>query len=67
MPRLRGGNAHAYNCYVNNTEALAAKNLRNAKVALIPGGIGSYKFDVTLERRDLHRGRCRAGREVSHH
>lgn len=48
MPRLRAGNAHVYNCYVNNTEALAAKNLRNAKVALIPGGIGSYKFDVTL-------------------
>lgn len=48
MPRLRGGNAHVYNCYANNTEALAAKNLRNAKVALIPGGLGSYKFDVTL-------------------
>lgn len=48
MPRLRAGNAHVYNCYVNNTEALAAKSLRNAKVALIPGGIGSYKFDVTL-------------------
>lgn len=48
MPRLRGGNAHVYNVYANNTEALAAKNLRNAKVAAISGGLGSYKFDVTL-------------------
>lgn len=48
LPRLRGGNAHVYSCYVYNTEALVAKNLRNAKVALIPGGLGSYKFDVTL-------------------
>ncbi|MGC3956446.1 MAG: hypothetical protein QM813_00260 [Verrucomicrobiota bacterium] len=48
MPRLRAGNAHVYNCYMNNTGALAAKNLRNAKVALISGGLGSYKFDVTL-------------------
>jgi len=48
MPRLRAGNAHVFNVYANNTEALAAKNLRNAKVAAIPGGLGSYKFDVTL-------------------
>jgi len=48
LPRLRGGNSHVYNVYLDNTEALAAKNMRNAKVALIPGGLGSYKFDVTL-------------------
>jgi len=48
IPRLRAGNAHVYNVYVNNTEALAAKNLRDAIVAAIPGGLGSYKFDVTL-------------------
>lgn len=48
MPRMRAGNAHVYNCYVNNSDALAAKNLRDAKVAAISGGIGSYKFDVTL-------------------
>lgn len=49
MPRLRAGNAHVYNCYQNNSEALAAKNLRDAKVAAISGGLGSYKFDVTLQ------------------
>jgi pectate lyase len=54
MPRLRGGNAHVYNCYANNTEALAAKYLRNARVAAMPPGEasklsnGTYKFDVTL-------------------
>jgi len=48
LPRLRGGNAHVYNVHLNNTAALAAKALRNAKVAAIPGGLGSYKFDVTL-------------------
>jgi pectate lyase len=48
LPRLRAGNAHVYNVYLNNTEALAAKNLRNAIVAGIPGGLGSYKFDVSL-------------------
>jgi len=48
MPRMRGGNAHVYNVYANNTDALAAKNLRNVKVAAISAGLGSYKFDVTL-------------------
>jgi pectate lyase len=48
LPRLRGGNAHVYNVHLNNTAALAAKVLRNAKVAAIPGGLGSYSFDVTL-------------------
>jgi pectate lyase len=54
MPRLRGGNAHVYNCYANNTEALAAKNLRDARVAAMPGaeaaklGNGTYSFTVTL-------------------
>ena len=48
LPRLRGGNAHVYNVHLNNTAALAAKALRNARVAAIPGGLGSYKFDVTL-------------------
>jgi pectate lyase len=48
LPRLRSGNAHVFNVYLDNTEALAAKNLRNARVAAIPGGLGSYKFDVTL-------------------
>ena len=48
LPRLRGGNAHVYNVHLNNTAALAAKALRNARVAAIPGGLGSYSFDVTL-------------------
>jgi len=54
IPRLRGGNAHVYNAYVNNTDALAAKNLRNARVAAMSSGEalklsnGTYSFDVTL-------------------
>lgn len=48
LPRLRAGNAHVFNVYLNNTAARAAKLLRDAKVAAIPGGLGTYKFDVTL-------------------
>jgi pectate lyase len=56
LPRLRGGNAHAYNIYVNNTQALAAKDLRNARVAAmtptnaakLTGSSATYSFDVTL-------------------
>ncbi|MFL6333458.1 MAG: immunoglobulin domain-containing protein [Pyrinomonadaceae bacterium] len=56
LPRLRGGNAHAFNIYVNNTEALAAKDLRNARVAAmsstnaakLTGSSPTYHFDVTL-------------------
>jgi pectate lyase len=56
LPRLRGGNAHAYNIYVNNAEALADKDLRNARVAAmsatnrarLTGGSATYSFDVTL-------------------
>lgn len=55
LPRLRGGNAHAYNVYVNNTQALAAKDLRNARVAVMSStnaarltGSSGYSFDVTL-------------------
>jgi pectate lyase len=56
LPRLRGGNAHAYNVYVNNAEALADKDLRNARVAAmsatnrarLTGGSATYSFDVTL-------------------
>jgi pectate lyase len=56
LPRLRGGNAHAFNIYVNNVEALAAKDLRNARVAAmsstnaakLTGSSATYSFDVTL-------------------
>lgn len=53
IPRLRAGNAHAYNLYVNNTQALAAKRLRAARAAAMTSTArntlnGSYKFDVTL-------------------
>jgi len=54
IPRLRGGNAHDFNLYVNNTEALAAKRLRNTRVAAmslsdaLKLSNGTYKFDVTL-------------------
>jgi pectate lyase len=56
IPRLRGGNAHAYNIYVNNTEALAARRLRDQRVAAmnatdaakLSGSSPTYKFAVTL-------------------
>jgi pectate lyase len=54
MPRLRGGNSHVFNVYLYNTEALAAKRLRDARVAAMsPSDAlklsnGTYKFDVTL-------------------
>ena len=54
MPRLRAGNSHVFNVYLHNTEALAAKRLRDARVAAMsPSDAlklsnGTYKFDVTL-------------------
>ena len=33
VPRLRAGNVHDYNIYVDDTAVLAAKNLRNARAA----------------------------------
>ncbi|MBV9928552.1 MAG: immunoglobulin domain-containing protein [Acidobacteria bacterium] len=56
MPRLRGGDVHVFNVYVNNTEALAAKDLRAARVAAmtptnaakLTGSSPTYHFDVTL-------------------
>ncbi|HEX8189583.1 MAG TPA: immunoglobulin domain-containing protein, partial [Pyrinomonadaceae bacterium] len=56
LPRMRAGNAHVFNVYVNNAEALAAKDLRNARVAAmsstnaskLTGGGATYSFDVTL-------------------
>ena len=56
LPRLRAGNAHVYNIYLNNAEALAAKDMRNAIVnamtstnrAKLTGGSATYSFDVTL-------------------
>ena len=56
LPRMRAGNAHVFNVYVNNAEALAAKDQRNAIVnamsstnrAKLTGGSATYSFDVTL-------------------
>jgi pectate lyase len=53
MPRLRAGNAHAYNVYVNNAEAYAAKQRRDAVVATMTASnaaklSSTYSFDVTL-------------------
>jgi pectate lyase len=56
LPRMRAGNAHVYNILLNNAEALAAKDLRNARVAAmsstnaakLTGGSATYSFDVTL-------------------
>ena len=40
MPRLRAGNAHAYNLQVDNSAALAARSIREARVATISVGAG---------------------------
>jgi pectate lyase len=53
IPRLRGGNSHVYNVYVNNTEALAAKRLRDQRVAAMNSSArnilnADYSFNVTL-------------------
>jgi pectate lyase len=56
LPRLRAGNAHAFDVYVKNTEALAAKRVRDAVVASmtpsnaakLTGSSPTYSFDVTL-------------------
>ena len=53
MPRLRAGNAHAYNLHVDNSSALAARSIREARVATMSAAaatrLGStYSFNVTL-------------------
>lgn len=56
MPRLRAGNAHAYNIYVSNSGARAARARRDALVAAmapasaakLQGDSPTYKFTVTL-------------------
>jgi pectate lyase len=56
LPRLRAGNAHAYNLYVNNAEAFAAKGARDAIVAAMTpsnaaklnGSNATFSFDVVL-------------------
>jgi len=56
LPRLRAGNAHAYDIYVNNAEAFAAKGMRDAIVAAMTpsnaaklnGSNATYSFDVVL-------------------
>jgi pectate lyase len=56
LPRLRAGNAHAYNLYINNAEAFAAKGARDAIVAAmtpsnaakLTGSNATFSFDVVL-------------------
>ncbi len=56
MPRLRAGNVHGYNLCVDNTEALAAKKIRDTRVAAmsasnaakLDGSSPTYHFGVTL-------------------
>ncbi len=53
LPRLRGGNAHAYNLHVDNRNAHAASQLYAARVAAMSStnaaklSNGTYKFSVT--------------------
>ena len=54
MPRLRGGNSHVFNTCLHNSQALAARRLRDARVAAMSPtdaaklSNGTYKFTVTL-------------------
>ncbi|MBI4908994.1 MAG: hypothetical protein HY820_35565 [Acidobacteria bacterium] len=53
MPRLRAGNAHVFNIYVDNSEALAAKDRRDAVVSAMSKANASrltstYSFKITL-------------------
>ena len=54
MPRLRGGDVHAYNLYIDSSNARIAKDLRDGIVAANPtlvaaleGASPTYKFGVT--------------------
>ena len=53
LPRLRAGNVHDYNLYVDDTVGLVARNLRNARAAAMPvanqGTLNNvYDFQVFL-------------------
>ena len=55
LPRLRGGNVHNYNIYVDDELGRAAKALRDARVAAMTdtnaaklGSSGTYNFNVFL-------------------
>lgn len=55
MPRLRGGDVHAYNLYVDSSNARIMKATRDAVVqanpalrAKVEGSSPTYKFDVVL-------------------
>src|SRR6185295_5357202 len=56
LPRMRAGNAHAFDVFVNNTDAFAAKGLRDTIVAAMTpanqarlnGSNATYSFDVVL-------------------
>jgi pectate lyase len=53
MPRLRAGDAHVFNVYIDNTAALAAKRQRNNIVAAMTASnaaklSSTFSFDVTL-------------------
>ena len=54
MPRLRGGDVHAYNLYIDNSNARIVKDMRDTMVlanpaltAALEGAAPTYKFSVT--------------------
>ncbi|AWI09507.1 putative Ig domain-containing protein [Ereboglobus luteus] len=52
IPRLRGGNVHIYNVILDDTEALAAKRLRDTRAAALDSAglsaLNKYKFNPPL-------------------
>jgi pectate lyase len=50
MPRLRGGDVHAYNLYVDSSNARIVKDMRDAIVAANPtlaSALANYSFGIT--------------------
>jgi len=75
VPRLRAGNVHDFNIYVDDTEALAAKRLRDFIVANVVNLStfssnlmkNTYSFQPAPQRQHFHRGRRSAGGKIGLH
>ena len=69
MPRLRGGDVHAYNLYVDSSNARIVKEMRDGIVAANPAlataheSTPTYHFGITSNGVHLDRGRRGADRE----
>ena len=72
VPRLRAGNVHDFNIYVDDTDALAAKRLRDALAAAMSTANQNtleqhLQFQPAPQRQHFHRGRRDSGRKIGLH